>query len=162
MIISKLVTIAVWYQKILLIVSRDWLTDKQKRVHLALSKSTWSHFSDEKKNFNHTHRNGSKFSFLTSCQFPDLPMVFCESRNQVALAFHHILLEIYPKSGFKRPFSFGSKFSCFESLHWLLFWWRHKYDSWFLGILIESLVHLLDFINFSVDLDALTLFYRSI
>ena len=61
--------------------SRDLSTDKQNRVHFALSKSTWSHFSDKKKNFNHTHVNGSKFSFLTSCQFPDLLMVFCESRT---------------------------------------------------------------------------------
>ena len=97
--------------------SRDLSTDKQNRVHLTLSKSKWSHFSDKKKNFNHNHGNGNEFSFLTSCQFPDLPIVFCESRNQVALAFYHIILEIYPKSGFKRPFSFGSKFSCFESLH---------------------------------------------
>ena len=58
--------------------SRDLSTDKQNRVYLCVNQSTWSDFSDKKKNFNNTHGNGNEFSFLTSCQFPDLPIDFCE------------------------------------------------------------------------------------
>ena len=77
--------------------SRDLSTDKQNRVYLCVNQCTWSDFSDKKKNFNHDLRNGPKFSFLTVCQFPDLPIDFCECRSHLCLAFYHILMEIYSK-----------------------------------------------------------------
>ena len=100
-----------------LTISRDILTDKQNKVHLSLNQSTWSDFSDKKMNFNHNRRNGPKFSFLTVCQFPDLPIVFCECRSHLCLAFHHILMEIYSKNGFVRPLSSGPKFSFLGCFH---------------------------------------------
>ena len=129
--ISKLVTIAVWCKKILLSVSRDSSTGKQNRVHLCLSQSRRSGFSADKKNFNHTYRNGNEFLFLTSYQFPGLPIVYCECRIYLCIIFCHILIEIYSKSGFIEPFSNGNEFSFLGCLHWDTFWWRHRYDSWF-------------------------------
>ena len=113
--------------------SRDLSTDKQNRVYLCVNQSTSSDFSDKKKNFNHDLRNGPKFSFLTVCQFPDLPIDFCECRSHLCLAFYHILMEIYSKIGLVRPFSSGPKFSFIGCLHWQGFWWRHRYDSWLLS-----------------------------
>ena len=100
-----------------LTISRDILTDKQNKVHLSLNQSTWSDFSDKKKNFNHIRRNGREFSFLTSCQFPDLHIVFCESLSHLALAFYHILMEIYSKCSLVRSIMIDREFSIFGYLH---------------------------------------------
>ena len=100
-----------------LTISRDILTDKQNKVHLSLNQSTWSDCSDEKKNFNHIRRNGREFSFLTSCQFPDLSIVFCESLSHLALAFYHILMEIYSKCSLVRSIMIDREFSIFGNLH---------------------------------------------
>ena len=145
-----------------LTISRDLSTDKQNRVHLCVSQSTWSHFNDKKKNFNHTRGNGNEFSFLTSCQFPDLPIVFCECRTYLCMAFYHVLMEIYSKSGFIRPFTNGNEFSFFEYLHKQSFWWRHMHDSWLSIIWMELSVHILDILNFSIGSDAFTLLFWSI
>ena len=134
-------------KKMFLTVSRDLSTDKQNRVHLSLSQSTCSEFSDKKKNFNHIRGNGREFSFLTSCQFPDLPIVFCETWSHLALAFYHILMEIYPKRGFVRLFFIGREFSIFGYLHWYGFWWRHRYKSWFSNFKIKPWDGHLDFDN---------------
>ena len=145
-----------------LTVSRDLSADRQNRVHLCVSQSTWSHFSHKRKNFNHNRGNGNEFSFLTFCQFPDLPIDFCECRSHLCLAFYHILMEIYSRIGLVRPFSSGPKFSFIGCLHWQGFWWRHRYDSWFLNIFIKISVHLLDLGNFSIGSDDPTLLFRSI
>ena len=102
------------------------------------------------------------FYFLVTCDFPDLPIVFCEYRSHLCLVFHHISMEIYSKSGFVRPLSNGTKFSFLGCLHWQRFWWRHRYDSWFLNNFIEVSIHLLDLGNFSVGSDDPTLLFRSI
>ena len=73
--------------------------------------------NNSKKNFNHIRRNGREFSFSTSCQFPDLFIVFCESRSQLALAFYHTLMEIYSKSSLVRSILIDREFSNFGYLH---------------------------------------------
>ena len=44
--------------------SRDLSTDKQNRVYLCVSQSTWGDFSEKKKKFNHDVRNGNEFLFF--------------------------------------------------------------------------------------------------
>ena len=133
-----------------LTMSRDLSTDKRNGVYLCVNQSMWNDFSDKKKNFNHNRRNGPKFLFLTVCQFPDLPIVFCDCWSHLCLAFHHILMEIYSKRGFVRPLSNGPKFSFWRYLQCQRYWWRHRSDSWFWHIFIEISVHLLDLGNFSI------------
>ena len=87
------------------------------------------------------------FLFLTVYQFPDLPIVFCETWSHLALAFYHILMEIYPKRGFVRLFFIGREFSIFGYLHWYGFWWRHRYKSWFSNFKIKPWDGHLDFDN---------------
>ena len=133
-----------------LTISRDLSTDKQNRVHLAVRKSTSSHFSDKKKNFNHNRRNGPRFFIFDRPVIPNLPVHLCKCWSHLCLAFHHILMEIYSKRGFVRPLSNGPKFSFWRHLHCQRYWWRHRSDSWFWHIFIEISVHLLDLGNFSI------------
>ena len=100
------------------------------------------------------------FYFSVSCEFPDLPIVSCECRSHLCLAFHHISMEICSKSCFVKALSNGPKFSFLGCLHWQRFWWRHRYDSWFLNNFIEVSIHLLDLGNFSVGSDDPTLLFR--
>ena len=58
-----------------------------------LSKSTWSDNSRQKKYFRHNFRSGPKFSILTFCQFPDLPIVFWKSQSHKSLAFDAFLMK---------------------------------------------------------------------
>ena len=79
--ISKLVTMAVWYQKMLLNVSRDSSTDKQQRGIETLNNSTLSDKSQKMKNFHNSYRISPSRKFLTHCQFPDLLIEFCEKER---------------------------------------------------------------------------------
>ena len=56
--------------------SRDLSTDKQNKSLRALSNSTLSDKSQKTKTFHQNCGNGPKFSILTLCQFPDLPVSF--------------------------------------------------------------------------------------
>ena len=66
--------------KYVLAVSRDSSTDKQQRVKQHLSNSTWSDKSPKKECLSSNCRNGPRREFLIHCQFPDLPIEFCENR----------------------------------------------------------------------------------
>ena len=72
------------------------------------------------------------FSILTFCQFPDLPIVFCESHTHKCLAFDVNMQKKSSKSNFNWPILTGSEFSFFGYLNSWLNWWRHEYDTFFL------------------------------
>ena len=67
--------------------SRDLSKDKQNKGFISLSKITLSDISAKKKNSDQNSRNGGRRKILTFCQFPDLPISFCENHTFTALAF---------------------------------------------------------------------------
>ena len=71
-----IMTVRDW--KMFLVVSRDSSTDKHQKGIEPLHNSTLSDKSGKTKNFNHYYPNGALRKILTLCQFPDLPIDFCE------------------------------------------------------------------------------------
>ena len=74
-----------------LTISRDLSTDKQKRGHRSLRNSTWSDKSYQKKNLDENYENGPEFTNLTLCQFPDLPIGLYENQYHGSPSFCSIL-----------------------------------------------------------------------
>ena len=66
-------------EKMFLTVSHDLSTDQHKKGIERLSDSTLSDKSPKMKNSNKNSPNGPPRKFLTLCQFPDLPIDFCEN-----------------------------------------------------------------------------------
>ena len=67
--------------KMFLTVSRDSSTDKQQKANSVLINSTLSDKKVKSKNSNYYLPSETRTKFLTFCQFPDLPIEFCEKKN---------------------------------------------------------------------------------
>ena len=65
-------------EKMFLTVSRGLSTDRHQKDPKPLSHSTLSDKSPITNKFNQNSSNGPMRTFLTFCQFPDLPIEFCE------------------------------------------------------------------------------------
>ena len=76
---------------------------------------------------------GLSFPILTFCEFPDLPVVICESYTPKCVAFDANMQKKTLKPNFNWPFLIGSEFSFFGYLHCWVNWWRHEYDTYFLN-----------------------------
>ena len=83
------------------------------------------------------------FSILTSCQFPDLPIVFCNIQGPKSLTLNHMLQKNSSKSNFTWSVINGLQFSFFGYLHSYVIWWRHRYESYLKHSFIETLNGLL-------------------
>ena len=66
-------------EKMFLTVSRDLSTDIHQKDPKPLSHSTLSDKSPITNKLNQNSSNGPMRTFLTFCQFPDLPIEFCEN-----------------------------------------------------------------------------------
>ena len=67
-------------EKMFLTVSRDLSTDQHQKGIERLPDSTLSDKSPKMNSFNQNSRSGPPRKILTLCQFPDLPIEFCENR----------------------------------------------------------------------------------
>ena len=70
--------VTVWSEKMFLAVSRDSSTDKHNKRCERLNHSKLSDKRRKRRNFNHKPWNGPLRKILTFCQFPDLPIEFCD------------------------------------------------------------------------------------
>ena len=79
--------------KMFLTVSRDSSTDKQQKANSVLINSTLSDKKVKSKNSNHYLPSETRTKFLTFCQFPDLPIEFCEKKCIGVLPYHILMSE---------------------------------------------------------------------
>ena len=80
-------------EKMFLTVSRDLSTDRHQKDPKPLSHSTLSDKSLITNKFNQNSSNGPMRTFLTFCQFPDLPIEFCEKKCIGVLPYHILMSE---------------------------------------------------------------------
>ena len=78
------------------------------------------------------------WTILTICQFPDLPIEFCEYWMKVSVLSFIYLPKIAPNSLYLTPVPNGSTYKVFGDLHWSQNSWRHRYDSYNLNFGIKS------------------------
>ena len=100
-----------------LTVSRDLSTDKQTRRIEPLSNSTWSDKKEKLKNSDHNLSNDGWRKKMTLCQFPDLPIDFCEYECIEALNFDPKKPIFLSKWKFREPVENGALRTFFEHLY---------------------------------------------
>ena len=105
-------------EKMFLTVSRDLSTDRHQKDPKPLSHSTLSDKSPITNKFNQNSSNGPMRTFLTFCQFPDLPIEFCENGCPKPLWFHIKNPEKRSKWMLFEPVWNGRMRKVFEHSHW--------------------------------------------